>query len=593
MENKIKIYTDLKQKYLLLYKEINKKYNFVSTLRFSSIAIILCLIFFYFKTDNLNFIWTAIVIFFVFFLLVKWHDKISFKRKIYKTLKIINQEEINYLENNETPFENGIEYLPKNHDYAFDLDILGNKSLFHNLNRTASFIGKKTLAKNLLNIKLNNEILENQESIKELTLKIDFRQKIYSLTRIKKDSEEIYQRLINWTSKKEINSFILKIISFVFPALFLFFFIMTFINENQFYSKIASLLFMVNLMIIGKYFKKIKKEIAGLSKINETIRNYSLIIEIIENEKFTSAKLIGLQKKLEYNSVKASVQINNLSSIVKQIESIHNPIGALFTNGFFLYHLHSYRTLVSWKNNFADQIPVWLNIIGEFEALNSFANFSFNNPSYCFPEINSEYKISFKELSHPLINKEIRVNNDVSFNENNFIILTGSNMSGKSTFLRSLGINMVLAGVGAPICSTKANVHPLKVLVSMRLSDSLEENESYFFAEVKRLKEIMTKLEKEKSFILLDEILRGTNSDDKRLGTIEVIKKMISKKAIGAIATHDLEVCKTTDLYPEILVNKNFEVEIIDNDLFFDYKLREGVCKNKSASFLMKKMKVI
>jgi len=330
MENKIKIYTDLKQKYLLSRKEINKKYNFVSTLRFSSIAIILCLIFFYFKTDNLNFIWTAIVIFFVFFLLVKWHDKISFKRKIYKTLKIINQEEINYLENNETPFENGIEYLPKNHDYAFDLDILGNKSLFHNLNRTASFIGKKTLAKNLLNIKLNNEILENQESIKELTLKIDFRQKIYSLTRIKKDSEEIYQRLINWTSKKEINSFILKIISFVFPALFLFFFIMTFINENQFYSKIASLLFMVNLMIIGKYFKKIKKEIPGLSKINETIRYYSLIIEIIENEKFTSAKLIGLQKKLEYNSVKASVQINNLSSIVKQIESIHNPIGALF-----------------------------------------------------------------------------------------------------------------------------------------------------------------------------------------------------------------------------------------------------------------------
>jgi DNA mismatch repair ATPase MutS len=166
-------------------------------------------------------------------------------------------------------------------------------------------------------------------------------------------------------------------------------------------------------------------------------------------------------------------------------------------------------------------------------------------------------------------------------------------MSGKSTFLRTLGVNMVLAGVGSPICASAANIHPMQVLVSMRLSDSLTDSESYFFAEVKRLKEIMDTLESKKCFVLLDEILRGTNSDDKRNGTIEVIKKMIAKNAIGAIATHDLEVCLTTNQYPNILANKCFEVEIVNNDLVFDYKLRDGICQNKSASFLMKKMGVI
>ena len=229
----------------------------------------------------------------------------------------------------------------------------------------------------------------------------------------------------------------------------------------------------------------------------------------------------------------------------------------------------------------------------EFEKLNSLANFSYNNPDFVFPKINSEYKIGFSNLSHPLLNPETRVGNDTYFYPESFMVLTGSNMSGKSTFLRSLGINMVLGGIGSVVCASEATIHPLAVLVSMRLSDSLSDSESYFFAEIKRLKQIMDALEEQPAFVLLDEILRGTNSDDKRNGTIEVLKKVIAKKAIGAIATHDIEVCLTTNDYPGILSNNCFEVEIRDNDLHFDYKLREGICKNKSATFLMKKMEVI
>ena len=248
---------------------------------------------------------------------------------------------------------------------------------------------------------------------------------------------------------------------------------------------------------------------------------------------------------------------------------------------------------MQWKTDHAEALEDWLYVIGEFEMLNSLANMAYNNPNFVYPALNSNYEIDFTNLSHPLLNATTRVGNDVRFHPESFMILTGSNMSGKSTFLRSLGINMVLTGMGAPVCASKANVHPLPVLVSMRLSDSLSDSESYFFAEIKRLKQIMDELETQPAFVLLDEILRGTNSDDKRNGTIEVVKKIISKKAIGAIATHDIEVCLTTSDYPNILTNKCFEVEIINDDLHFDYKLRDGICKNRSASFLMKKMGVI
>ncbi|MEG2102822.1 MAG: DNA mismatch repair protein, partial [Flavobacterium sp.] len=261
--------------------------------------------------------------------------------------------------------------------------------------------------------------------------------------------------------------------------------------------------------------------------------------------------------------------------------------------GTFLFNLHVLRSLLKWKENYSEELEKWISIIGEFEALNSLANLAHNNPDFVYPEINTEYKIGFENLSHPLLNPISRVGNDTHFYPESFMILTGSNMSGKSTFLRSLGINMVLGGIGSVVCASKANIHPLPVLVSMRLSDSLADSESYFFAEIKRLKQIMDALEDRPAFVLLDEILRGTNSDDKRNGTIEVVKKVIAKKAIGAIATHDIEVCLTTNEYPKILTNQCFEVEIKDNELHFDYKLRAGICKNKSATFLMQKMGVI
>jgi hypothetical protein len=522
------------------------------------------------------------------------HSKLVFEKQVHQALFDINENEIEYLERNKIPFENGQEFNDFNHPYAYDLDVFGDHSLFQNLNRTATFIGKKTLANQLLALAPNNEITRNQQAVKELSNKLDWRQEFLAFAKIGNDSQSNYETLLKWSTFNSTPlSKISVFISYFSPLLFLGFLIAYAVTSNIFFVSVLSYLFVFHLIVLGRFMKRIQSEIANSTNIDKTIHQYSLLLQKIEEETFQSEKLIGLQQKLVFKKEKASVHLKQLAGLFSKMDSISNFVTAIVFNGTFLFNLHVLQSLIQWKNDHAEALEEWLEVIGELELLNSLANMSYNNPEFVYPTLNTNFEIDFTDLSHPLLNEKTRIGNDVRFHPESFMILTGSNMSGKSTFLRSLGINMVLTGMGSSVCAIQANVHPLPVLVSMRLSDSLSDSESYFFAEIKRLKQIMDELENRPAFVLLDEILRGTNSDDKRNGTIEVVKKVIGKKAIGAIATHDIEVCLTTNDYPSILTNKCFEVEIVNNDLHFDYKLRDGICKNRSATFLMKKMGVI
>jgi DNA mismatch repair ATPase MutS len=552
------------------------------------------MLFYYIKTNEALYVLSAFLSFVGFLFLMRIHSKLSFQKELTKAVLKINEDEIAYLKREKLPFENGIEFNDFHHPYAYDLDIFGEHSLFQNLNRTATFIGKKTLANKLLNLFSNETILENQEAINELKAKIDWRQDFEALAIVSTDSKNSYDSLIHWISFKNNSlSKVLIALSIILPTLFFGFLIAYFVTSKPIILSYVTYIFIFNLIVLGRSLKRIQSEIAKADNIDKTIKQYSLLVQKIELEKFESKKLIELQKQLVSKNASASSHLKQLSELFSRMETINNFVTATLFNGSFLFNLHVLKALLKWKDNYAHELEKWINIIGEFEALNSLANLSYNSPDFVFPEINSEYKIGFENLSHPLLNPVTRVGNDTYFYPQSFMILTGSNMSGKSTFLRSLGINMVLGGIGSVVCASKADIHPLPVLVSMRLSDSLADSESYFFAEIKRLKQIMDALEEGPAFVLLDEILRGTNSDDKRNGTIEVVKKVIAKNAIGAIATHDIEVCLTTNEYPDILTNQCFEVEIQNNELHFDYKLRSGICQNRSATFLMQKMGVI
>lgn len=580
--------------YSKVFNQTSKRYNSISLLRLLSIFFCLFMLFYYIKTNEIGYAVAAFLSFAGFLFLMRIHSKLSFKKELTKAILKINEDEISYLKREKLPFENGIEFNDFHHPYAYDLDIFGEHSLFQNLNRTAVFIGKKTLAEKLLSLSSNEIILENQEAINELKTKIDWRQDFEALAIVSTDSKSSYDSLIHWISFKNNSlSKVLISLSFILPAFFFGFVIAYFVTSKAILLSYATYIFIFNLIVLGRSLKRIQSEIAKADNIDKTIKHYSLLVQKIELEKFESKKLIALQKQLVSKNASASSHLKQLSELFSRMDTISNFVTAIVFNGSFLFNLHVLKALLKWKEDYAHELENWINIIGEFEALNSFANLAFNNANFVFPEINLEYKIGFENLSHPLLNPATRVGNDTHFYPESFMILTGSNMSGKSTFLRSLGINMVLGGIGSVVCASKANIHPLPVLVSMRLSDSLADSESYFFAEIKRLKQIMVALEEGPAFVLLDEILRGTNSDDKRNGTIEVVKKVIAKKAIGAIATHDIEVCLTTNEYPETLTNQCFEVEIQNNELHFDYKLRSGICKNKSATFLMQKMGVI
>jgi DNA mismatch repair ATPase MutS len=249
--------------------------------------------------------------------------------------------------------------------------------------------------------------------------------------------------------------------------------------------------------------------------------------------------------------------------------------------------------LEQWQQAYNDKLPRWFDALAEIEALASLSAFSYDNPGYVFPDISTDhFVIQAGDACHPLIPSIQRINNQISVtHRGHFNIITGANMAGKSTYLRTIGVNLILALAGAPVCAASFSCYPARIFTSLRTTDSLSTNKSYFYAELLRLKELIDRLNSgEELFILLDEILKGTNSTDKQAGSKALLTQLIGLGAAGFIATHDLELGNLINTFPEDVTNYCFEAEIIGEELHFDYKLKPGIAKNLNATFLMKKM---
>lgn len=591
----MEIYAKRYALYQQKYNEIRKKYKLIGALRLVAfLGIVYC---FYLSVSrgDYQYLYVTGGLVIVFLIFLRIHASYSWKMRYAEALMQINKEEDQFIKEDQWNFEDGAEFHTPDHSYAYDLDIFGPKSIYQYLNRTASYKGKEYLATLLKSRSNKADILKNQEVIKELSQKVEWRQEIYAYSKLSNLSKDAYLRLKAWSESK-VNelSKVSLVLAYVLPLIFVLASIGFFIDStNAVWGYIASTVFSFNLICALSKVRAIQVELGGVEKIHETIESYSSIIKRIEKEEFATARMKEYLKEIKSDSFKASAELKKLSRLFEQLETVANLFVSILFNGLFQFHVHVLHKFLKWKKEKGRLVLTVIDIVGEVEAFNSLGNYSYNNRSYTFPVLNETKKMSFQNLGHPLIHAKKRVTNDIDFSNQRFVILTGSNMSGKSTFLRTIGVNLVLAGIGAPICATKATFFPLPLLVSMRLTDSLEDSESYFYAEVKRLKMIIEQVQSESCFVLLDEILRGTNSDDKQSGTIGVILKLIREQTYGMIATHDLEVCNTTNDYPEILMNKCFEVEIKNDDLHFDYKIRDGICQNKNATFIMKKMQII
>lgn len=508
-------------------------------------------------------------------------------------LRKINETEIEILNHHFTHLPDGSNYKPETHEYANDLDIFGRASLYQYINRTNSEQGNKMFADWLLHQALPGMILQRQETVKELTPETGWRQQLQSCGIATKITIATQQRIEKWLEQPvsfsgkllwNILKYLLPAISFSFLTLHL----INILDASIFYPLILLMLavsFAISKLIIPDYLQ--------LNRIAPELESLSGSISLIEKKEFKTDLIKQLQAKYKTGLVASSESIKKLKMVLDLLDIRLNPLVYIPLNTFLFWDLQQIFTLEKWKIANKHNIRDWFDTLAEIECLSSIANLAFNHPENSFPRISNKDGVFVADsLGHPLIAKEKMVCNSFSTEGvNQMNLITGSNMAGKSTFLRSIGINIVLAMIGSTVFARSLALSPMKVLSSMRVNDNLEESTSTFYAELKKLKEVINSVyNNEKVFLLLDEILRGTNSADRHAGSKALIKQLIHHKAVGLIATHDLELAKLADEFPDKIHNYHFDVQVANDELYFDYKLKRGICQSMNASLLMKKI---
>ena len=512
-------------------------------------------------------------------------------RKRYLHLAEINRLELKCLEGDFSGFKTGEEYAERDHPYSYDLDIFGKASLFQYICRTTSKPASDRLAEYLKQPALREEILLRQEGVAELHPLLDWRQELMTLGYLNSGAGNDPAPLMQWLESGDLfrKTGREKIITGCLSLLALAAVISVIAG---FPAAILAPVFGANFIFYFTRFKRISKLQAHVSRSSDLLKAYSTIIRLIENRDFKSPLLQKLKSGFS-DEISASDRIRQLSMFVSRLDSRLNVLVSIPLNLLFFTDIHFCLALEKWKRGHASRIPAWFASMAEFEVLASMANMAFNNPGWVYPQVTEDYFVfSAQDMGHPLIPSGRRIcNGFISEGAGKTIIVTGSNMSGKSTFLRTCGVNTVLAFAGAPVCASAFTVSLVRLHSSMRISDSLEENISSFYAELRRLRAIISGAESDpKAFLLLDEILRGTNSDDRFTGSVALIKQLTGYGAVAMVATHDLRLAGLEKEMPEHIENYHFDVKLNDEELFFDYRLTPGICSSFNASLLMKKM---
>ncbi len=595
-ENIRQKYVDLRLNYEKLEAGLKKKQVIISLLRlgvFVSGTIVSVIFFVHLPAAGVGLL---LVSGFIFLSLVRKFIDYSDRIEIARNLVKINSDELNALDGDFSPFDGGFDLIDPHHDFSNDIDLFGKDSLFGYLNRTVTFSGRTQLAEWLSDPFLfSREMAERQESVAELSGRIDWRQRFMAYGHGSQPGSE-QASFEKWLNEKDASlpSAITGYLSYILPVILI---AVILIAASGFLpASVPVILFIFNLMLTGAFVRYSNRIHVIISKKQSYLSSVGRLTGCFENEKFNSGLLNDIQKKLYSGNISAAGKIKELGRIVQAFDSRLNLFVGIILNGLLLWDFHCIRKLEKWKAEASSEFPVWLKLLGKIDGLNSFANFKYNNPDYCFPTLNNnEQVIEASAMGHPLISRNVRVDNDFTVGKRGKVyIITGANMSGKSTFLRTVAVNLILAMNGAPVCARAMKFVPVKLFTSMRTTDSLSHNESYFYAELKRLKDLKERLETDNNiFFILDEILKGTNSNDKSHGSKLFLRKLIMAGGTGLIATHDISLGEMETEFPENVVNKCFEIEIEDESIKFDYILRDGITRKMNAALLMKRMGIV
>ena len=589
------VYTQNLKKYYSENKKLKKYSIWLSVFRiFFFLIFIFFLIELIKKTSFPNLIFTLLA-FICFIYSVKKSITISGNIRLVNNHIQINSNELNALNFDFSKFDGGLEFIDPEHPYSSDLDIYGEGSIFSQFNRTTSCFGKNLLAQ-WFNSPLTNkpDIILRQKAIQELISLYNLRHHFIALSDNRNERQH-RKNILSWVNKnlsvKEFYFF--RYIAIIFSLLSLAFIILVTLSFLPF--KFLIFILFLNAVFIFSKIKKVNSEHLRLTKQFDHLLQMAEKIELIDKQEFKSRYLCDLQDKIRGGEKKGIYALKNLAKLTNYFDYRLNVFVSIILNGFFLWDFFCMTWLYKWKKKYSARIIEWFSVVDEFDALQSIANFSFNNPEYTFAKITDSRIIKSKKLGHPQIEPEKRICNNFSIQQNGeFHIITGPNMAGKSTYLRTIGCAIVMAQIGGPVCAEEFILKPVNLYTGMRTSDSLNKNESYFMAELIRLKKIIDRAYEDfPVFIILDEILKGTNSKDKEEGSKLYIKRVSELKASGIIATHDISLGELEKEFPDKIINFCFEADNTGDILSYSYKLNKGITSKMNATILMKQMGII
>jgi hypothetical protein len=531
-----------------------------------------------------------------FMLLLKLYSDHSGRKEFYSNLSKINRDEASALEGDLSNFDAGTKYIDTSHDFSYDVDLFGEGSLFRYLNRTVTSYGRDILAGWLSDpYSLTPDLRERQGIIGELSSAIRWRQEFSASGMGVPIEHGNIEELLDWM-KKEPDDLPRygNVLIYLLPAAAITGLIL--LIAGVIHYSVFMLLLLVNLTYVFSGMKRTNEIHRSLSGRYSYLSSMNRLMHVFGGQSFSSASLIAMQKELTGEHGSASFAVKRLSRLLQSFDSRLNILVGFGLNGLLLWDYHCIKSLNIWKSKYKSRFPVWIGIIGKVDAYSSLANFAYNNPGFAYPELSDgDTFLSADKLGHPLIDEEKRVSNDFLIEtKGNICIITGANMAGKSTFLRTVAVNLILGMTGSPVCAGSMRFTPVKLFTSMRTTDSLSGNESYFYAELKRLKTLKSKVTgNEPVLFILDEILKGTNSTDKALGSRLFIERLIRLGGTGLIATHDLSLGELEKDHRDKIFNMCFEIEIDGESISFDYKLKRGMTKKMNAAFLMKQMGIL
>jgi MutS domain V len=506
----------------------------------------------------------------------------------------VNKHEIDIIQYNLKGYDDGKIYSDPNHAFASDMDLFGEFSLFQWLNRCHAEQSKKLLSDHLKYPLSIQEINYNQEAAKELSGKMDTCQQIQSTAMANPLTMETARKLDNWivSPSPGYNQPFWKWFQNIYPVIpagLVMIYGLDIIHVNTFLFLLVALNichYLIGRQIIAEFgmLLNIEQEMAGLYKQ----------LKLVEGLSSKSKKIESLKERLkpdQYSS--ASDSIKDFNMILKRINWRSNLLINSILQLFLFWDLRLILLLKQWKKKNEFYIGEWISVIAETEVLISLASLVHNNPEWSFPTVDDRYfHLTAQAVGHPLIPPDKRICNDFKMDGRGTVaLITGSNMAGKSTFLRTLGINIILAQAGAPVCAQYLELGRMNLISSMRVADNLAENTSTFYAELKKLQGIIEAVNKKQEvLILLDEVLRGTNSADRHRGTQALIRQLLHNTVVTVMATHDTDLAQSEALIDPSVYNYHFEGRIIEDELYFDYQIRKGICESFNATTLMKKI---